>query len=446
MKKLYKITAGAMAAAMLLLTGCSGTTAVPNPGSAVGNKMLHLASYPEYPSYPEEPVLGDWSGYQEQYDRYREQINTIRGERSDDAFIETVKSFADSTMSTVLTGAGSENRVYSPLNLFLALSMLSRTAAGESQAQVLALLGEQDADRLAEQTERLWRWIYMDNGISALRPAASLWLNESLNFKDATLKEICEDYRASSARVAMGTDEADALIGSWLAEMTGGVLENLAVETNPDDVMALYSTLYYSDQWTDEFDKSKTAEDIFTCADGTEVAIDFLNRETHGNFVGDEGFQAASLGLKNGSMTFILPDEGVSIDELLSDPTFWERVEGNPDTSHYGEVIWQIPKFSAESTVGLKSALQSLGVTDIFDAESADFTPLTDSPAWVGNIRQGAGVEVDERGVTAAAYTEIMYAGAALPDGRCEMILDRPFMFLIRSGSYVLFAGIVNAV
>ena len=28
MKKLYKITAGAMAAAMLLLTGCSGTTAI----------------------------------------------------------------------------------------------------------------------------------------------------------------------------------------------------------------------------------------------------------------------------------------------------------------------------------------------------------------------------------------------------------------------------------
>jgi len=51
------------------------------------------------------------------------------------------------------------------------------------------------------------------------------------------------------------------------------------------------------------------------------------------------------------------------------------------------------------------------------------------------------GVDVREL-VEAAAFTEIAWAGAALRQGRAEMILDRPFLYAIRHRGQVIFVGI----
>ena len=49
---------------------------------------------------------------------------------------------------------------------------------------------------------------------------------------------------------------------------------------------------------------------------------------------------------------------------------------------------------------------------------------------------------VDVRELEAAAFMEIAWAGAALPQGRAEMILDRPFLYAIRHRGQVIFVGI----
>ena len=53
----------------------------------------------------------------------------------------------------------------------------------------------------------------------------------------------------------------------------------------------------------------------------------------------------------------------------------------------------------------------------------------------------------DEEGVKAAAYTaELLYGSAMLPpDEKMDFVLDRPFMFVIRSAEGIpLFVGIVE--
>ena len=55
-------------------------------------------------------------------------------------------------------------------------------------------------------------------------------------------------------------------------------------------------------------------------------------------------------------------------------------------------------------------------------------------------------IEIDEYGVTGAAYTELALAeGAAEPDEVIDLVLDRPFLFVVTGldGS-VLFAGVVR--
>ena len=88
-----------------------------------------------------------------------------------------------------------------------------------------------------------------------------------------------------------------------------------------------------------------------------------------------------------------------------------------------------------------------MGITDIFDLESADFTAITaDTPVFVTGVNQSARVIIDEEGVKAASYIEIPGAGAGMPpEDEVDMVLDRPFVFVIATTEGIpLFTGVVN--
>ena len=101
------------------------------------------------------------------------------------------------------------------------------------------------------------------------------------------------------------------------------------------------------------------------------------------------------------------------------------------------------------SDLDMKPTLTGLGITSVLDPEASDFSPLTSlEPVWLDQAKQIARVQVDELGFQAAAVTLMAAAGAGGPpeDPKiCVMDLDRPFLFVIRSGDAVLFAGVVDS-
>ena len=114
-----------------------------------------------------------------------------------------------------------------------------------------------------------------------------------------------------------------------------------------------------------------------------------------------------------------------------------------------GEYIVNLsmPKFDVSSKMDLKEGLQTLGVTDVFESGTADFSPVTDENLgiYVSAIDHAARVSVDEKGCT-AAYTDIVLdAGGAAPANEVDFNLNRPFLFVIVGGDGLpLFTGVVN--
>ena len=95
-----------------------------------------------------------------------------------------------------------------------------------------------------------------------------------------------------------------------------------------------------------------------------------------------------------------------------------------------------MPKFDVSSKLDLIGSLKSLGVTDAFDENAADFSRITDQEAVVDRISHVARMKVDEEGMEAAAYTEIsMKATAALAEEqvKVKMHLNRPFLVIVNS-------------
>ncbi|NLB78808.1 MAG: serpin family protein [Clostridiaceae bacterium] len=364
----------------------------------------------------------------------------------DDGFIAALNDFSYKTGALLLANEG-KNINYSPLSLYYALSVAASGAGSETETQLLTLLGVSNSQMLTEQCGNFYRTLYKDNTIGKLKIANSIWLDDDLNgdpilFKDDFVKRATKNFYASSHSVDFSKEETGKAMADWISTNTNKTLSP-TIETDPEQILSILNTVYFYDQWIDRFDKNKTAEDVFYPSIGSEVKFDFMN-QTYGSagFNKGKGFTRASLGLKNaGRMVFILPDEGVSPYELLTTPTqMKETFEGGENYS--GEVVWKIPKFSFGSKLTMTDVLKSLGVNSAF-TPNADFSGITDHMAYITELRQETHIAIDEDGVEASAFTEIHYAGAAPPEGRADMILNRPFIYGItaQNGS-LLFVGV----
>lgn len=360
----------------------------------------------------------------------------------DDAFLDALNSFSYKTAAQILAEKSENNTNYSPLSLYYALAMAASGAEGETADELLSLLGMPNQTALSEQCGNLYRQMYADNKIGKLQISNSLWMDSSIVWKDSFIKNAAENFYAYSFSKDFSDAQTGRLMAEWVSERTNGTLKP-EIEIDSEQILSILNTIYFYDEWIDKFDKSKTAEDLFYMPDSTTVSCDFMNRTyASAGFSKGDGFTRSSLSLKNaGRMVFILPDEGISPQELFSSPEKVKDIFESGEDGN-GEVVWQIPKFDFGSSLDFANTLQTLGVSSAFQ-QDADFSGITDNMAYISNIHQETHISIDENGVEASAFTQIDYVGAAEPQDRADMILNRPFIYgITASNGTLLFVGI----
>ncbi|MGN0507050.1 MAG: serpin family protein [Lachnospiraceae bacterium] len=447
------LTAGA-----LLLAGCKGKESTDdgrkneaeNVISAYG-MAVETAEYPSMAPYPDETKAGsNYEAFEEEYKAWRESMSALRSASAD--YLQGMEEFCTVTMQEFLSNAGNENRVYSPVNIYMALAMLAELTDGESRGQVLHLLQTETIEELREKANTLWRANYRNDGAMTRIFASSLWMNEEIGFVKETMKTLADTYYASSYQGKMGSSEFNQALQQWLNEQTGGLLKEQAaeIEMTPETILALATTVYFQAKWADEFSERNTEEGIFHAATG-DATCEFMHQSISGNYYWGDKFSAVIRSFEEGgSMYLVLPDEGVTTEELLSDEETLQFISKgwSWENRKYLIVNQSIPKFDVVSDLDLVTGLKNLGVTDVFDAEASDFTPMTTetNQIFVSEVKHTARVKIDEEGCTAAAYTVMMSARAGMPpEETVDFVLDRPFLFVITGTDNVpLFIGIVN--
>ena len=407
-----------------------------------------MAQYPNLQDYARADGSTDWAAYSAAEDVWQ-QGRAAAGEAWGRLPDGALDGFLAAGIPAFLSGAAGENRICSPLNLYMALSMAAELCDGESRAQLLALLGADDIETVRERADTLWTAVYRDDGVSSCVLAGSLWMRDGVPFRKDTVRTLCDVYRASSFRGDMEDPLYQQALRDWLSEQTGGQLREAAenVALSPETVLELLTTVYFRAKWLAPFDAENTSPDVFHAPDG-DVTCDFLHEEWADFWVyRGARFTAAQRTFEGaGEMWFLLPDEGVSPEELLADPEAlaFLAAGGTEDAEWYfGKLT--LPKFDISSELELSDALRALGVTDVFDAAHADFSPLLEDAggAALSGIQHAARVAMDEEGVTATAFTAMGY-GAGAPVLEMDFTLDRPFLFQIADGRAPLFVGIVN--
>lgn len=357
--------------------------------------------------------------------------------------------FADGNKEFLLTDKN-ENKLWSPINAYIGLAMSTELTEDETQQQVLDILGVKDTNALREQVSAVWESVYHDNSHEICIPANSLWLEEGLHYNQDAMDALAYHYYASVYQGDLGSDKTNEDITAWINNNTGNFLsestKNIALSS--ETIMALYSALNFQSKWLDEFSKSKNTDGVFHMPDGDTQAVYMNKKRMQMNYYWGSNFSAVNLWLKNEScMWFILPDEGMTTNDVLNDGTYMEMVLSDKwENSKYMKVNLSVPKFDVSSTIDLKEGLKNMGATNVFYDNVSEFTKLTgDSPIYLTGANQSVRVQIDEEGVKAAAYIEMPGAGsAAPPEEIIDFVLDRPFLFVITNDNIPLFAGCVN--
>ncbi len=372
----------------------------------------------------------------------------------DSAYLDDVRAFAFSAAVKALKSAADPQKsaMTSPMSLYFVLAMLADSATGASRDELFSALGvgEGAAYTSAVEAAKLYESLNCDNEYSKCAIYNSLWLSRDLAFNKTKLDELAKSYYAESIVTDFASDGYKNAVAQWISERTDGFLnpspDAFDAPKDPPLIMMLINTVYFKSEWMDCFSAEFTKPDTFTSLSGAAQTCDFMNATRQGSFYRGEGYTTASLSLKDGFMRFILPDEGVSPMDILNDSAKLDKaVNFGYDESGFGEVVWKIPKFKFDTTFDLTNAVKQMGFDCAFDG-SADFSALTDADLFISRVSQGSRVAIDENGIEAAAYTDMMACGSALPTDKADMILDRPFIFVIENEGVPLFVGIVNEV
>ena len=419
--------------------------------SAVKEYALALASAPRVTEHPNWEEYDGTEAYQEDRNLWMEEHHARSAQLT--GALSNLESFFTDSSKLFLRSEDGENRVWSPVNGYIALAMLAEATAGNSCLQILDTLNTENLDTLRSQVSAVWETVYTNSQEGASILSNSLWLDEDVSYRQGTLDNLAYHHYASSYQGDLGSDEMNQALRTWLNEQTGGFLDDSVsdLELNPASVLALASTVYLRSFWSEEFSPELNTEDVFHTP-SEDVTCTFMNQyEKNAPYYRGKNFGAVHLALTNGSgMWLFLPDEGTDAAQLVEDGSYMELAQSSWEELEfeYVSLNLSVPKFDIQSSSDLIGGLQEMGITDVFSPDTADFSASidTDAPVYVGTAQQALRVSIDEEGLEAASYTLLDVPKSAEPQKLpvVDFILDRPFLFVIARSNLPVFTGIVN--
>ena len=327
----------------------------------------------------------------------------------------------------------SDNFCISPASASWALSMAATGARSATAAELYSAMGfdTPDADAIGNYQQKVIARLAMHGDRqTTIAIANSMWINKGFKAKKAFVRENEKFYNAAVMNCAFDADAVKA-INTWCSENTSGRISEIVKEISPTAQMYLINALYFNSRWKSVFSEKRTKEELFTKESGEKIKVQMMHGGSKARYFENEMVQMTEKPFDKGAfcMYFILPREGVSMDEAATalSANFYAWC----DSTVRCDVNLSLPRYSAEYSTSLKDALQALGVKEAFTS-AADFSGISDEGLRIGNVLQKSFIKVNEEGAEAAAVTSVMLeATAAGPPVIKNMKLDRPFFYAI---------------
>ncbi len=328
-----------------------------------------------------------------------------------------------------------KNTTISPLSVLYALSMTANGANGDTLTQMDAVLGTDVPTRNAYL--KAYRDALPHAEKYKLHIANSIWFtdDDSFTVEQDFLQTNTDFYGADIYRLPFDNTALKAING-WVKENTDGMIPSILNDLPPDAVMCLVNAVAFDAEWQNVYQEYQVHPGTFTKENGEKTEVELMY-STENRYLEDEnaiGFIKYYTDRKY-AFVALLPHEELTVQAYVEGLT-GESVASMLSGAQATMVDVAIPKFESTYEVEMSDILASLGMVDAFDRSTADFSGLGTSSIdniFIGKVQHKTYVTVDEFGTKAWAATAVVAeTGAAMPpEDQKEVILDRPFVYMI---------------
>lgn len=378
-------------------------------------------------------------------DNTRKEISLSRVEQE---LVNQCNDFAFRLLQTTNENVDKEQIVLSPLSTSFALAMVANGAIGLTQQEIIEALGFTgfSIDEMNNYSQKILKELGNLDKTSTVNIANSIWLNKDFSPLSSYKKVIEEYYEAEVKTVDFNSDKTLNQINKWCSDKTDGCIPSLLNGLDPTMQMMLINTLYFKGSWENSFNQEDTYRGTFTTSSGSQQ-VDFMTSTHYYSYMMNENMTVLEIpyGNKAFTMNVLLPREGYSIDECLSElnNSQWLLLQDNRTS---GKIEIHLPKLKIEWKNELAFILELLGVKRAF-TETADFSGLSKNPMSISSVHQTNYFSVDEKGTEAASATRIEMIGDVIGGVNPKIIcVNRPFLFILqeKSTGSILYIGKVE--
>ena len=396
--------------------------------------------------------------------RFSDKVLSENGssEEGIDNSVESMNQFAVD-LYLELAENSTENIFFSPLSIYIALSMAMEGARGETFTEMKEALNVVD-----DNETRRGSFASIQNDLNGrngceLSLSNNFWFRDGEDIKPQYLSIIEDYYMAEIENASFASDPEGARkkINERIEQETKGRIKDIIPPglLDPNTIVVLANAIYFKGQWDIRFDPEDTRDNTFFKNDESTVEIPMMNidptnREEDVKFESSLNETLDSLRLnyrnKDISMLFMLPG-GWGAEMSNSDPIGISDLENMMDSSFIEdtnsglseqEIKVTIPKFSFETDYYLNDNLMGLGMEKAFNGNEADFSGIREpdpSNMFIDNVLHKTFISVDETGTEAAAATGVEI-DKSMPT---SFKADHPFIFLIQDNEtgLILFMG-----
>lgn len=364
--------------------------------------------------------------------------------KPDDAFKSAYDNFSVELLKKCFDGKS--NTLISPLSVSIALTMTANGANGQTKEEMEKALGNGiSLDELNKYLSSFNDSLTSGEDFS-LKSANSIWFIKDNNFNvnNEFLQTNADLYHAEIYKRAYNSEVVND-INNWVSEHTDGMIDKLLDSNDKLSNIALINAIAFDAVWETYYFDNFVEDGTFTDANGNEKSVTMLASEESEYINGDNctGFIKKYKGGKYG-FAAILPDSNVSISDFVGSLN-GDKLLKMLQNTETANVVAKIPKFEYEYSAELSEALKALGMPTAF-SDSADFSGISGDKLLISDVLHKTKISVTEEGTRAVAATGVVMSAA--PDGDKQVILNRPFMYMILDNETMLplFAGIYTGV
>ncbi|GAA6153255.1 serpin family protein [Pseudoteredinibacter isoporae] len=392
----------------------------------------------------------------------------------------TVNQMSSDMLLARQQGKLSRNTMISSVSLYYALSILERGADRTTKTLMTSLLLANDGLKVPEVAPQLANAIMEPSHperptLGHFLLANAIWSSNGASngkpftFSESFVADSMQYYSATKQSLDFMAEGASSYFNDWAAENTNGLIHEILSDSDVKSFQwVITNAAYFEGSWGVATRRQPPNQRYqFKSLDGSTFSTDTI---------ATRGYRNSVLDNEDGSLAFSIPFAGRKYSFIVYMPSAEEAdIQGwllrsgisdmpnvintlNDRTLPLYELSIELPVFTFEDELEMREGsfvARELGLSPLF-SDKVDLTRMVDrqntalavQDTKVGLIKQNTKIELDEKGVKAAAVTVISgiqktSAGRKFPKRR--IVVDRPFVFSIVENTTrtLLFNGVL---